>query len=218
MPWDPMSQQCLKQHLVPSPRIIFNLLLYEPSENFLCWLGLSIGLSIVRGGIEYLNTEWFKKLFHLLCHKRSALICSQCVWHAESMNNRLCDKFYHLLVGHIPERYCFRPLREIISGYQHKSMPLWWSWVNHNDEVECPTSKRPRFFDRIEHSSWSRLNISKLLAGFTSFIARIHTWRTWHRGDAHKASSKLLELFLKLSQLAWTHLVRTFGDTSGSRL
>ena len=34
----------------------------------------------------------------------------------ESMNNMLYNELNYLLVGHIPEGYCFRPLGEIISS------------------------------------------------------------------------------------------------------
>jgi len=43
-------------------------------------------------------------------------------------------------------------------------------WMNLANEVQPPTMKRPWFDDRMKHNSRHKLNISKLLALFATFV------------------------------------------------
>ena len=170
MPWDSVSPQCFGQYFVPPPWMVLYLLLDQLDQDFIAGLGLSVGLCIVGRWTEHLDSKWFSKLLHLLSHEGSTLICGKSLRNAESMDDMFCNKLDHLLVGHVSERYCFRPLGEIISSHQYEPMPLGWSRVDHANKVKRPTSERSRFYNWIKRWGWHQLNISKLLAGFASLV------------------------------------------------
>ena len=67
------------------------------------------------------------------------------------------------------QRNSFNPFGEIIGGNQNKLMSFARWRINLADQINCPSSERPRLDDRIHGRCGCPLNIAKLLTSLTPF-------------------------------------------------
>ena len=79
----------------------------------------------------------------------------------------LLNKINHIGRCNSLQRNSFNPLSEIICGNKNMSFARWW--VDLTDEINTPSSERPRFDNRIHSRCGCPLNIDKHVISLASF-------------------------------------------------